>query len=115
MSDGPDAMSVLLESLQEVRQDLSAVGKGLWALNLATLTILVDSKVIERREIVARLQEFLDAMPEEHRNGLQGLVLRGTTEMFRPDEPLPDPRSLFRVIDGALNPQSQDQEHHQAD
>ena len=115
MSDHPDVMSHLLDSLLDVRQSLGAMGVGLVALNVATLTILVDSKVIEREAIVARLQEFLDAMPEEHRNGLQGLVLRQASDVFRSDGPPPDPQGLFRVIDGGLNPQGRDQGSLQSD
>ena len=82
---------------------------GLILLNVATLSLLVDLKVIEREAVVSRLQEFLDTMPEEPRNGIAGLLLRSVIKMFQPGAPLPDPKTLFEVIDGGLPPRDQGQ------
>ena len=109
MGDRPDALGELIELALESRQTLPDVAHGLFVLNIASLTVLVDSKVIERTQIVSRLQEFLDAMPEERRNGLAGLLLRSAIDVFRPDSPRPDPRRLYEAIDGGLSPQGQAQ------
>ena len=115
MDDRPDPLSVLLDQRLEDRRDLYEITHGLMVLSVASLTILVDSKVIERDAIVARLQEFIDAMPEERSNGLRGLLLQQAIELFRPDGPPADPQRIFRLINGGLNPRGQTHEPLQSD
>ena len=102
--ENPDLDSALLGLIFEARKDTTDLVQALFALNLVGLMLLVEAEVLTRSQIVARLQEFYDATPEERRKGPQGLLLRQAMSMFQSDEPRPDPRKLWKVIDGGLSP-----------
>ena len=105
MGEKPSASDILLSAIFDDKQKLADITSGLFFLNTAGLTILVDSGVITRTQVVDRFQEFLDAMPEELRKGVQGILLRQAIDLFRGDGPPPDPQSILRVIDGGLSQQ----------
>lgn len=44
-------------------------------LCIATLTLLLDAKVLSPEKVSERLQSFLDALPEDQKNGEEGYMI----------------------------------------
>jgi hypothetical protein len=80
--------SALMDALAaELRRDFDGNTTGLFTISMATLTLLIDAGVIERRQVLSRLQEFYDSLWDEHRNGRPPASPSGS-----PRERCPGPR-----------------------
>ena len=81
--------SALVDALAaELRRDFDGNTTGLFTISMATLTLLIDAGVIERSQVVSRLQEFHASLWEEHRNGRPGFLLQQAIKIF---EKVPPP------------------------
>jgi hypothetical protein len=75
--------SALMDALAaELRRDFDGNTTGLFTISMATLTLLIDAEVIQRAQVVSRLQEFYASLWEEHRNGRPGFLLQQAIKIF---------------------------------
>jgi hypothetical protein len=79
---GSEASALMDALAAELRRDFDGNTTGLFTISMATLTLLIDADVIQRPQVVSRLQEFYASLWEEHRNGRPGFLLQQAIQIF---------------------------------
>jgi hypothetical protein len=100
MPPTPDPLALIVHNLQ----NLDKKSMSIYTICLATLTLLIDAKLLTRAQVVQRLQVFHDALPEEKQQGQQGLILKGAIETVEAASGTQArPHFPFEIIEGGLD------------
>jgi hypothetical protein len=86
---GPDPSALMNALAAELRRDFDGNTTGLFTISMATLTLLIDAGLIQRAQVVSRLQEFHASLWDEHRNGRPGFLLQQAIKIFEKEPSAP--------------------------
>ena len=86
---GPDPSALMDALAAELRRDFDGNTTGLFTISMATLTLLIDAGLIQRAQVVSRLQEFHASLWDEHRNGRPGFLLQQAIKIFEKEPSAP--------------------------
>ncbi len=94
-----DTINKLIEAYTRAQADYRI---GMYRLDLAILSLLLESRVVSPEKTIERLELFLHDMTPEEQNGPKGSAFQGAIKFIRDNTgPVTDPdKPSFHVIPG---------------
>ena len=96
----PDQLAALLAQIQAGDRLTSEIASAGFILSLVGLGLMADAGLVDRSRAIERLQQNLDGVPPERRNGPAASLLSLAIAALQPDAPPPSATTILRVIEG---------------
>ena len=92
-----DAITAILEQIQQVKDDRSPVLRAEMAIALAPLTFMIDKEIITTEEAVRRVELLFGALVPEQSHPLAVVVVKTAVDFLRQNGPK-TPRGWTPII-----------------
>lgn len=94
----PDPVGILLSSVDSLHRK----GCGTFTIIYVLISLMIDAKLLQRQQVLQRLQLFYDALSEERRNNEEGRILKSMVEVVEKSPSDFQKRVSLELIEGGL-------------